>query len=100
MWSAQWYGGCIKRYDPDGHVERHIPVPALQVSSLAFGGEDLTDVYVTTAANSVRLPVAPKGYDFDAPNVGGHIYRYRFGVQGKAEYKAKIEIKEKSENDG
>ena len=38
IWSAQWYGSCIMRYDPDGKVERCIKTPAKQTTSLIFGG--------------------------------------------------------------
>lgn len=41
LWSAQWYGSQIVRYDPDGAVERRIAIPAKQVSCVGFGGTDL-----------------------------------------------------------
>jgi sugar lactone lactonase YvrE len=88
VWSAQWYGSQIVRYDPQGKVERRIPMPARQVSSLIFGGDDLTDLYVTTAGHSWVGPYAPPGYDFDAPNVGGSLYRIRVDIQGRPEYQA------------
>ena len=50
IWSAEWYGGCVCRYDPDGTLERRIAVPAKQTSSLAFGGPDLRDIFITSAA--------------------------------------------------
>ena len=52
VWSAQWYGGCIVRYDPDGKEERRLEAPAKQVSSLIFGGESLTDIFITSADRS------------------------------------------------
>jgi len=42
IWSAQWYGGCIVRYDPDGKLVQRVRIPAKQTSSLTFGGPDLT----------------------------------------------------------
>ena len=27
VWSAQWYGSQVVRYDPDGHVERRVALP-------------------------------------------------------------------------
>ena len=93
VWSAQWYGSCIVRYDPEGKVERYVKTPAKQTSSLVFGGENLTDIYVTSAAKSVTLSVTPKGYDFNAPDIGGPVYRYNFGIKGIAEHKANITIK-------
>ncbi|NEP83883.1 MAG: SMP-30/gluconolactonase/LRE family protein [Okeania sp. SIO3B3] len=90
VWSAQWYGSCLVRYDPDGKVERYVKTPAKQTSSVIFGGDDLTDIYVTTAGDSARLPIAPPGYDFDANDIGGAVYKYNFGIKGMAEYKADL----------
>ena len=91
VWSAQWYGFCVVRYDPDGKVERRLHVPSGQTSSVMFGGRDLTDIYVTTAAEVVRLSAAPRGYDFDAPH-NGSVYRFNLGIRGLEEYKADISL--------
>ena len=91
IWSAQWYGSCVMRYDPDGKPERKLDVPSGQTSSVMFGGADLTDIYVTTAAEVVRLSAAPKGYDFDAPH-NGSVYRFNLGIKGKEEFVADISI--------
>ncbi|HPD31657.1 MAG TPA: SMP-30/gluconolactonase/LRE family protein [Phycisphaerae bacterium] len=88
IWSAQWYGSQIVRYDPQGKVERRIAMPVKQVSSIIFGGDDLTDLYVTTAGQSWVGPYAPPGYDFNAPNIGGSLYRIRVGIQGRPEHLA------------
>jgi D-xylonolactonase len=88
VWSAQWYGGCVVRYDPDGTVERRIALPVKQVSSLAFGGDDYADLYVTSAANAWTSPYAPPGYDFHAPNTGGALYRIRTDCRGRPEHVA------------
>ena len=56
-----------------------------------FGGDDLTDIYVTTAAEVVRLSVAPKGYDFDAPH-NGYTYRFNKGIRGLPEHFANIKL--------
>lgn len=89
IWSAQWYGGQVVRYDPEGKVERRIPVPVKQVSSCQFAGPDLTDLYITTAANSWEGPYAPPGYDFKN-NIGGPLYRVRLDIQGKPEFTAAL----------
>ena len=41
-------GGRIRRYDPDGRVERMIEVPVPGPTSCIFGGEDLDVLYITT----------------------------------------------------
>lgn len=92
LWSAQWYGSCVVRYDPDGRVERRIDVPAKQTSSVAFGGEDLTDVFVTSAAKSEPMPVMPDWYDARSGYFGGRLYRINLGVLGKLDYKANIRL--------
>ena len=88
VWSAQWYGSQVVRYDPDGAVERRIAMPVQQISCVMFGGPDLTDLYITSAAYSWSSDVAPPGYDFDAPNIGGALYRLRGDVQGRPEHVA------------
>ena len=92
IWSAHWYGSCVVRYDPEGKEERRIEVPSGQTSSVMFGGDDLRDLYVTTAAEVVRLSAAPKGYDFDAPH-NGSVYKFRLeGIQGINEHFSNISV--------
>lgn len=90
VWSAQWFGGCIVRYDPDGSVERRVLIPASQTSSLAFGGPDLTDIFVTSASLTDALPLAPHGYDPQVGYVGGKLFHLNLGISGKGEHLARI----------
>ena len=83
IWCAQWYGGCIVQYDPDGALVQRIAIPAKQTSSLAFGGSDLTDIFVTTAAQSEEMPVMPPGYDARSGNFGGALYHVNLGIAGQ-----------------
>jgi D-xylonolactonase len=92
VWSAQWYGGCVVRYDPEGKVERRIPVPAKQTSSLAFGGPDLTDIFITSAGRSEPMPCMPPGYDAVNGNFGGQLYHIHLGIAGQAQPKADIRV--------
>jgi D-xylono/L-arabinono-1,4-lactonase len=88
VWSAQWYGAQAVRYDPEGAVERRVAVPVTQVSSLAFGGDDLTDLYITTAGETWRSGLAPSGYAYDAINPGGALFRIQLDIRGKPEHEA------------
>jgi sugar lactone lactonase YvrE len=92
VWSAQWYGSCVVRYDPDGKLERRIMTPAKQTSSVAFGGPDLTDLFITSAGRSEPMPVMPPGYDPDSGYIGGRLYCVNPGIKGKAEFRADISI--------
>jgi D-xylonolactonase len=90
IWSAHWYGSCVVRYDPDGKEERRIDVPSGQTSSVMFAGDNLSDMYVTSAAEVVRLSAAPKGYDFDAPH-NGRLYLFHLDdIQGVKEHFANV----------
>ena len=92
LWVVQWYGYGVYQYSPDGRLKLHIPVPSGQTSSVAFGGEELTDLYVTSAGEVDHHLIAPRGYDFDAPH-NGFTYRIRReGLKGKREYFARIDL--------
>ena len=88
VWCAQWYGGQVVRYDPDGKVHRRVRLPVRQVASLNFGGPDLLDLYITTAGENWPSPLAPPGYDYGAGNFGGGLYRLPVDVPGKPEHLA------------
>lgn len=90
LWSAQWYGSCVVRYDPDGRVERRIATPAKQTSSVAFGGPELMDLYITSAGKSESMPIMPPGYDPHTGCFGGPLFHFRAEVPGKLEFKTKL----------
>jgi sugar lactone lactonase YvrE len=90
VWSAEWYGSCVSRYDPDGKIERQIRVPAKQTSSLAFGGPDLCDIFITSAARSEPMPVMPVGYDPESGYFGGALFHVNSGIKGRLEYRTRM----------
>lgn len=49
LWNAQWGGARLVRYAPSGEIDLVVPVPVDHPSSCAFGGENLTTLYITTA---------------------------------------------------
>lgn len=90
LWSAQWYGSCMVRYDPDGTVERRVKTAAKQTSCMGFGGKDLTDLFITSAGKSEAMPEMPPGYDPNSGFFGGPLYRTTVGVKGRLEFKTNI----------
>ncbi|WAX80245.1 SMP-30/gluconolactonase/LRE family protein [Streptomyces sp. KMM 9044] len=57
VWVALWDGAAVRRYTPAGALDRVIGLPVPRVTACAFGGRDLTDLYITTAR--VGLDPAP-----------------------------------------
>lgn len=50
LWIAMWGGAQVTRWDPrSGRLLEQIPIPALQSSSCVFGGQDMNELYVTSA---------------------------------------------------
>jgi sugar lactone lactonase YvrE len=77
VWIALFGGGAIRRYRPDGTLEAHIPLPVTNATSLAFGGLELRDLYVTSARH--RLTPA----QLAAEPLAGSVLRLRPGVSGR-----------------
>ncbi len=50
LYSAHWRGGRISVYDPEGTMLEAIALPATNVTSCAFGGEDASLLFATSAA--------------------------------------------------
>ncbi|WP_375390522.1 SMP-30/gluconolactonase/LRE family protein [uncultured Sphingomonas sp.] len=72
LWIAHWGGARVSRFDPDGRVERVRRLPATQITSMAFAGERLDRLFVTSAGDGV-----------DEPH-GGDLFEVDAGVRGLA----------------
>jgi sugar lactone lactonase YvrE len=70
VWVALWQGSAVRRYTPGGELDRVIELPVPLVTACAFGGADLTDLYVTTARVGLTEPRALAGSLFVVPGVG------------------------------
>lgn len=66
VWCAIWDGWCLRRYTPDGQLDRVVDMPIPRPTSVAFGGPDLGTLYVTSART--RLPASTLS---EAPLSGG-----------------------------
>jgi len=79
LWSAHWGGSRVTRYDPDGAIERTVPLPAANVTCMGFGGSDLTDLYITTAWFFLS------DEEREAQPQAGDLFQIRTDVQGLVE---------------
>jgi sugar lactone lactonase YvrE len=73
IWVALWDGWEVRRYDPDGTHVGTVAVPAARVTKPAFGGPDLTDMFITTASPEKPNPSQP---------YAGGLFHVRPGVAG------------------
>lgn len=79
IWSARWGGFNVTRYAPDGTVDRVVDVPVEKVTSVTFGGANLTDLYITSASSG----------DTDSQRqqypLAGDVFRLKVDVPGLPE---------------
>ena len=81
VWSAFWGGWKVVRYDPSGKIERVIGLPVQNPTSCAFGGENLDELFITSA--NIGLNEQQR---IEQP-LAGDLFRVRTGIKGIAEAK-------------
>jgi sugar lactone lactonase YvrE len=84
VWSARWGGSALYRYTPEGIEAQRISFPARKVSSVTFGGPDLSDMYVTTALSG--------GERLEEGSGAGALFRLRLGIRGLPEFSSQVRI--------
>jgi len=84
VWSARWDGGCVVRHAPDGSEDDRVEFPARKVSSVAFGGPDCQDAYVTTAGGHLDPEEEGTG--------AGGLFRFTPDVSGREEFRSAVEL--------
>jgi sugar lactone lactonase YvrE len=67
IWVALWRGGAVRRYRPDGVLDREVSVGTAKVTSCTFAGPEFDQLVITTAS-----------VDTDDEGAGS-LYRYRPG---------------------
>jgi sugar lactone lactonase YvrE len=77
VWVALWGGWAVHRYTPDGKLDRSVPLPVARVSSCAFGGPGLDDLYITTA----RVGLTPA--ELRQQPEAGLLFHHPAGVPGQ-----------------
>jgi sugar lactone lactonase YvrE len=53
VWVAMFGGAALRRFAPSGRPDAMLPIPVAQPTSCAFGGPDLSELYVTTASRDL-----------------------------------------------
>ena len=79
LWSVLVRAGALARFAPDGRLDRSIELPVRHPTSVAFGGPDLTVLYVTSISKSTNLSDS-------GPDAGGLFAIEGLGVRGLPAY--------------
>ncbi|WP_238996291.1 SMP-30/gluconolactonase/LRE family protein [Streptomyces pristinaespiralis] len=70
VWVALWDGAALRRYTPEGVLDRVVELPVRRPTSCAFGGAGLTDLYVTSARKGQAAPHPLSGSLLVVPGAG------------------------------
>ncbi len=79
IWNAMFGGGRLRRYAPDGRIDREIALPVTQPSCCCFGGPDLSTLYITTATQRLAPEI------LEQQPLAGSLLAIDPGVQGLPE---------------
>jgi D-xylonolactonase len=86
IWIACWRGRKVIRIDSAGQIVSELPIPAVQISSVAFGGDDMNELYVTTACEG-GADLA-RGLDESGRYLGGEVFCAHLDAVGRKEWPA------------
>lgn len=77
LWNATWGAAVVRRYRPDGRLDREVPLPAKNPTCPVFGGAGMNELFVTTARQDMSVAELER-----VPHAGG-VYRAVLpGVRG------------------
>ncbi len=80
LWNARWGGSCVVRVTPEGDVDRVVEIPALNVTTCAWGGEDLDTLFITSA----RVTTG------DSDRLGGSLFALTDAGRGVPAYRVRL----------
>ena len=81
LWVGFWGGGVIRRIDPLKHyILEEIPLPALNITSLAFGGPNMDELFIASGNRDTDINKYPSA---------GAVFRIKPGVKGPYAYRFK-----------
>lgn len=83
LWSAQFSGGCVVRYAPDGREVASLALPFSQPTCVAFGGPQLDWLLITSARQGLSAA------QLQAQPQAGNLMIYQTNVRGLPECRFK-----------
>jgi len=84
LWIAHWGGEKVSKWDPINRRKLdELKIPAMNVSSCTFGGENMDELYITTARMECNDEILK-----EFPHSGG-VYRAKVSSKGKKAFRYK-----------
>lgn len=83
LWLAHWWGWQISRISPEGRVLAEIPVPVTTPTCMAFIGDKMDLLFITTAIKAVDEEDLKKGH------LAGDIFQIEMNTTGREENRFK-----------
>jgi len=80
LWNCRFGGSCVVRVAPNGKVDRVIEMPVKNITTCAFGGEDLSTLFITTAS-SQKAP---------SDRLAGSLFAIKTDTHGMVENRFKL----------
>jgi len=75
VWLAHWGGSRVSCFNPKGEILGYIQLSVPQITSCAFGGADLSTLYITSASRNLDLEEYP---------LAGALFRVKTNTKGFA----------------
>ena len=79
LWNCRFGGGCVVCVAPDGRVDQVLEMPVRNITTCAFGGADLSILYITTAAMMTT----------ESDRLAGSLFAWAGGIRGLDGFKAR-----------
>lgn len=80
LWNCRFGGGCVVRVSPGGAIDRIVEMPARNITTAAFGDQDLRTLYITTATI----------LGGDADRLGGSLFALRTETPGLPSHRVSL----------
>ncbi len=82
LWNAEYAGGSVVRYAPDGSIVQRIALPVSHPTCCCFGGERLDRLYITSASEPLSAE------ERAAEPLAGRVLVIALDGNGRAEFEA------------
>ena len=86
IWVAFWGEACLRKISPDSEILAEIMMPVAQPTSVMFGGIDLSELYITSAATGADN--SQNHTNKDGNLMGGPLFKLQTETRGREEWRA------------